>query len=480
MRFKFLAIILIPFILFPLRGIFAQTQENQYAFAVYFTGIGCPHCAKTDPVVLGELLKENPDLIIAEYEIYQQPSNAPLLYEYDSQYKTGLGIPLILFNKDNFLRGDAPILDNIKVMLGKVEGNNFPLIDGSSTQFINLDITKLPGQPKIWTKDRILIKIGEGGDNEVLKKLLNAADPLSVLEKIEYQVIKPEPAPLSGGKVEFDNAVKIKNSEDGKTSWLFQWNGKGLDNTAIVPNGNGSQNSNNGGIKPNLTITKIISLAAVDAINPCALAVLTLMLLTILTYNPGNKKKVLLAGLAFIASVFAMYLIYGFIIIKFFQIIQALTAVRLILYKILGLAAIILGILNIKDFIKYKPGGFGTEMPMFMRPKLKKIVSEVTSPKGAFVVGVFVTLFLLPCTIGPYIVAGGILSFLDFIQTIPWLLFYNLIFILPMIAITLIVYFGFTEVKDVYGWRNKNIRYIHLAAGLIILGLGLAIVFAFL
>ena len=201
------------------------------------------------------------------------------------------------------------------------------------------------------------------------------------------------------------------------------------------------------------------------------------MLLTILTYNPNSRKKVLLGGLAFITAVFVMYLVYGFIIVKFFQIIQALTTVRLVLYKILGVGAIILGILNIKDFIKYKPGGFGTEMPMFMRPKLRKIVSEVTSPQGAFLVGALVTLFLLPCTIGPYIVAGGILSFIGFIKTIPWLLFYNLIFILPMLAITLIVYFGFTGAKDVHAWRNRNIRYLHLTAGIIILGLGLAMIF---
>ena len=45
-----------------------------------------------------------------------------------------------------------------------------------------------------------------------------------------------------------------------------------------------------------LTIAKIISLAIVDSINPCALAVLTLMLIAILTYNPKDKRNVLLIG----------------------------------------------------------------------------------------------------------------------------------------------------------------------------------------
>jgi len=225
-----------------------------------------------------------------------------------------------------------------------------------------------------------------------------------------------------------------------------------------------------------LTLTKIISLAAVDAVNPCALAVLTLMLIAIITYNPKNRKNVLLAGLAFVVSVFSMYFFYGLIIVKFLQIVQALTSIRLILYKILGGIALIIGVLDIKDFFFYKPGGFATEMPLSLRPKVKKIISGITSPKGAFSVGLFVTLFLLPCTIGPYIIAGGILSVFEVLETIPWLLLYNVIFVSPMVAITLIVYGGFSRVEDVSSWKEKNIRRLHLTAGIIMFLLGLAMI----
>ncbi|GAG48195.1 unnamed protein product, partial [marine sediment metagenome] len=47
-----------------------------------------------------------------------------------------------------------------------------------------------------------------------------------------------------------------------------------------------------------LTLLQITSLAAIDAVNPCALAVLTLMLIAILTYNPKKKINILLAGFA--------------------------------------------------------------------------------------------------------------------------------------------------------------------------------------
>lgn len=222
---------------------------------------------------------------------------------------------------------------------------------------------------------------------------------------------------------------------------------------------------------------KVFSLALVDAINPCALAVLLLMLTTILVYNPGNRRQVLKAGLAFVGAVIIMYLIYGLVIVKFFQLIKALAGVRLWLYRVLGVVAIILGILEIKDFINYQPGGVATEMPLSLRPKAKKIIGQATSSKGAFSAGLFVTVFLLPCTIGPYLITGGLLADLSGWQIAPYLALYNLVFVLPMIAIVLLCFFGLTTVKDIQAWKENNIKKIHLFAGVIILILGLAMTF---
>jgi hypothetical protein len=226
-----------------------------------------------------------------------------------------------------------------------------------------------------------------------------------------------------------------------------------------------------------LTLARIVSLAAADAVNPCALAVLTLILIAILTYNPKKKRNVLLAGLAFTAAIYILYFIYGIIITISFEISQVLGLIRPILYTVLGVFAIFLGILNLKDSIFYKPGGFLTEMPMSWRPRVKKIISSVTSPPGAFKVGIFVTIFLLPCTIGPYLIAGGTLSVIELLARVPWLLLYNIIFVLPMLAITAIVYTGFMTVERVSSWKTTNIRYLHFIIGLIMLGLGIFMLF---
>lgn len=215
-----------------------------------------------------------------------------------------------------------------------------------------------------------------------------------------------------------------------------------------------------------LTLTKIVTLAAADAINPCAMAVLGLMLIAILAYNPKKKSNILWAGLAFTLAVFLTYILYGLVIIKIFQVIQALSLIRFWLYRLLGAGAIVLGVLAVRDFLKNKG-------ECKVVPRINKFIKKITSPKGAFVIGFLVTIFLLPCTIGPYIVAGGILSASRLLATIPWLLLYNLVFVLPMLVITLLVYAGIARVQDVTMWEAKYMKYFHLAAGLLMLILGL-------
>lgn len=223
-----------------------------------------------------------------------------------------------------------------------------------------------------------------------------------------------------------------------------------------------------------LTIISITSLALVDAVNPCAIAVMAIVLMTLLLQDPHNKKKVLYGGFAFTLAVFTLYLLYGLIMVQFFSnIIPTIGNYANYIFKGFGIFAIILGALNLKDYSSYKPGSLGTEMPLKLRPKMKMYIKKITSPKGAFFIGLLVTLFLLPCTIGPYIIASAELSKLSFIQTTPWLFYYNIIFVIPMIVITLLIFFSVTTVENVSGWKERNIKRLHLIEGLILLILGI-------
>ncbi len=230
-----------------------------------------------------------------------------------------------------------------------------------------------------------------------------------------------------------------------------------------------------------LNFTRITTLALADSVNPCAIAVLTMVLVAILIQNPDKKKKVLYAGLAFTASIYIGYLFYGVVLIQLFKsFAEFLRENSIYIYNGLGIFAMIIGALNIKDYFMYKPGGLATEMPLFMRPGAKRIIQKITSPCGAFIIGFLVTLFLLPCTIGPYIIASGLLSELGILGALPWLLYYNLLFILPMLIIVGLIYYGSAKVDEVSGWKERNIRMLHLVAGILLFAVGFSLLMGWL
>ncbi|PIZ55685.1 hypothetical protein COY23_04475 [bacterium (Candidatus Torokbacteria) CG_4_10_14_0_2_um_filter_35_8] len=222
--------------------------------------------------------------------------------------------------------------------------------------------------------------------------------------------------------------------------------------------------------RKDLALLVLVSAAAVDAINPCAFAVL--ILLVAATLGTGDKKKGLKSGFSFISAVYVVYFLLGIGILSFLR----LFTLSGVFYKTVGGLAILLGLSNIKDFIKYGGGGFLTEVPLGWRDTMKKFIARATTPIGAFLMGSLVSLILLPCTSGPYIAILSMLSKNPFdLKALSYLLLYNLIFILPMIAIVLICYRGFSYLT-LETLRKKKIRLLHLIAGIILVCLGVAMI----
>lgn len=220
-----------------------------------------------------------------------------------------------------------------------------------------------------------------------------------------------------------------------------------------------------------ISLATIAGAAFVDSINPCAIAVLLILLSGLLL--AGEKQRAMKAGFAFTASIYIIYFLFG---LGLFSALQY-TGLAYYFYKVVGFLAIIIGLLNIKDFFWYGAGGFVMEIPRSWRPRLKGLLQRVTSPLGAFLIGFIVCLFELPCTGGPYIFILGLLAEKATRATaIPLLLFYNLIFVLPLILITLLVFYGYTTVERATEWKERNIRILHLIAGIIMVVLGIIVV----
>jgi len=221
-----------------------------------------------------------------------------------------------------------------------------------------------------------------------------------------------------------------------------------------------------------LTIPAVILAAAADSVNPCTFAVLVLLLGTLLV--AGKKGKMWQAGLAFIAAIYISYFLMG---IGIFSAIQAAGVQRPFILTVSCLA-ILLGLWNTKDFFAYGKW-FTIEVPKRWRPLVKKVTGSVVSVPGAFAVGILDSLFLLPCSSGPYIAILALLSkTTSRSHGIGLLLLYNLIFILPLIIITLAVYFGYTTTARAERWRSERLGKLHLISGIIMFLLGAGMIIA--
>ncbi|RLC37853.1 hypothetical protein DRH29_00345 [candidate division Kazan bacterium] len=220
------------------------------------------------------------------------------------------------------------------------------------------------------------------------------------------------------------------------------------------------------------TFWAITGAAFADSVNPCAIAVLLLLITGLVVIK--DKNIILKTGLAFVAGLYTTYYAIGLGLLGAVQ----LAGLGFILHKIVGIIAILIGLANIKDFFWYGKLGFVTEVPRSWRPTMKGLIKKVASPIMAFVIGVIVTFFELPCTGGPYLFVLGLLSKeFSWSAVLVTLLYYNLIFVLPLVLILLLIRFGYTTADQTMEWKNKNLKILHLVVGIVMVVLGVWLMF---
>lgn len=222
----------------------------------------------------------------------------------------------------------------------------------------------------------------------------------------------------------------------------------------------------------NVTLLAVICGAGLDAINPCEFAILILLMASLLAAEPNNRKKALYTGIAFITGIFIAYFLMGIGLMEFIR--KYTLNFSDYFYQIIGWLAIIIGLFNIKDYLWYGKI-FLMEVPLSWRPKMKSFIHNITNPWGGFLIALLISLFLLPCTAGPYVVILGMLAHkVSFAKSLLYLILYNLIFILPMLGIVLLIHYGLSPEKA-ENWRKQKLRLLHLIAGVILICLGIAI-----
>jgi hypothetical protein len=223
----------------------------------------------------------------------------------------------------------------------------------------------------------------------------------------------------------------------------------------------------------------------IDGINPCAFATI-IFFISYLTLINRKGKDLLWVGGMFTFAVFLTYFLIGTGALKVITSLSFLPLARKIFSIVTAVIAIILGIISLQDYLRFKASGETKDAKLQLSPFLKKMIHSTIRKNVklgnyilmAAVTGFIVSLLELACTGQIY------LPTIMFISTIPklkvnalmYLLFYNLMFVLPLIFVFSLTYWG-TSSQQIGALTQKNFGIIKLAMTFLFFGLAGLLIF---
>ena len=212
----------------------------------------------------------------------------------------------------------------------------------------------------------------------------------------------------------------------------------------------------------------VTAAAIIDSINFCAFSVLLLTIAFL--FSAGNLRAgIVKIGGFYIAGIFLVYVLIGLGIMQMLHFFNA----PHFMAKIGALILILFGGINVINEL-FPTFPIKLKIPNAAHQKMGKLIEKGSAP-AAFFLGALVGLSEFPCTGGPYLM---ILGFLDdratYVKGAAYLLFYNMVFVLPLV-ITLFIASNETLLGKLKMWReNKNIR-VKLLSGVAMIILGVII-----
>jgi thiol-disulfide isomerase/thioredoxin len=216
----------------------------------------------------------------------------------------------------------------------------------------------------------------------------------------------------------------------------------------------------------------ILLAGLIEGLNPCALATL-IFFISYLTMIGQKRKEIFMVGMGFSGSSFVTHLLLGIGILSFLQHFSFFPLFSRVVYLITFVFSFFLGVFSLYDYIQLKrgrPSKMKLQVPNFLKKRIHHIIrakgGELEENKegqsgrfllAAVLIGFIVTLLQSTCTSQVY------LPTLLFVTNIPslresaflYLVLYNLIYILPLLVIFGIVYWGVTSEQLAYFLQKR-------------------------
>jgi cytochrome c biogenesis protein CcdA len=224
-------------------------------------------------------------------------------------------------------------------------------------------------------------------------------------------------------------------------------------------------------------VLTVVVAGLVDGLNPCAFATIVFFI-SYLAFAGRKGRDILLVGGMFALGVFLTYLGVGIGLLKFLAALPFLPAISRYLYAFTALLCLALAAGSVYDWLQMRrgrPEGMKLKLPTRMRRWINRVIREGANVRAiagiAFVTGIVISLIELACTGQVY------LPTIIFVLGVPemraravtYLLLYNILFVLPLVTVFLLAYWGTTS-QSLGQFINRRTGTIKLAtAGLFVL-----------
>ena len=218
-----------------------------------------------------------------------------------------------------------------------------------------------------------------------------------------------------------------------------------------------------------------VVLGAIDSVNPCSFFIL-LFLLNLLLYAKSRKRMFIIGSIFIFFSGFIYFLLMALLLTTFAVIEQPL-----IVTMIAGFVALVLGFVNIKDYFYFKQG-FSLSISEDKKQKLFSRMRSVVRIKhlptmifATIILAIFANTYELACTLALPVVYTDFLTNIynvPVVQSYFYLLFYNIVYVIPLILIVLvfIITLGRRKLSEFQG------RLLKLLSGLMMFSFGLIMI----
>ena len=210
--------------------------------------------------------------------------------------------------------------------------------------------------------------------------------------------------------------------------------------------------------------------ALLDSVHPCSFSIL-LLTIAFLFGLEMTRKRILEIGGVYIAGIFSAYFLIGLGILKVLHIFNT----PHFMGKLGASLLIIFGIINIiNEFFPRFP--IKLKLPSSIYSTMASLMAR-TSIFAAFGLGLLVGICQFPCMGGPYLMVIGLLrDQVTYFTGVGYLVLYNLILIVPLVAVLFVV--ADKSILDkMQEWKLENLGRVKLWAGVIMIIIGVLIFF---